>query len=47
MTVCAAPQVSEHSIFGELPTVSMAVIEAITIGNGLEKRLENHLGTRS
>lgn len=47
MTVCAAPQVSEHSIFGELLTVSVAVIEAIVIGNWLEKRLEHQLGARS
>lgn len=40
MTVCAAPQVSEESVCEELPAVSMAVIEAIRIGNWLEKRLE-------
>lgn len=47
MTVCAAPQESEHSIFGELPAVSVTVIEAIIIGNWLEKRLEQQLGARS
>lgn len=42
-----APEVSEHSIFGELPAVCVAVIKNIVIENWVEQRLEQQLGSRS